>query len=416
MTPAYPPFPGGGEHYTRSLAKNLANRGHQITVVTSAAQTESDFWRGTDTTEIYRKESEGSIQVIGLPLKGIIGGYRGLLVWRKAMVVVSSLPGDRSSLLTSMARQIPPITGLRTVLSRMKGSNFDLVHAFNISWEYPIVAAWRWAKETSRPLVITPYTHVGSSSGDKVARNNTMDHQRRIMRDARILFTLTGIEREKLIEWDIKPVATQVIGGALDPLPELMKEHDLLKKLGIAEPFVIFVGRNSYEKGAIHAIKAALRLNEQGVSMTLVLAGQGSPEFERLYRTLTNRERLVIRKLGIVGDQVKHQLLESATALLLPSRTDSFGIVLLEAWAHGKPVIGARAGGIPDVIDDEDNGILVPFGDVKALAESMRRLLTDRKLAVKMGRHGHQKVITQYTWDNVGDRVIDGYRSILKPN
>jgi glycosyltransferase involved in cell wall biosynthesis len=242
-----------------------------------------------------------------------------------------------------------------------------------------------------------------------------MDHQRQMMNEAGVLFTLTGIESDKLKEWRIRPAAMQVIGGGLDPLPEPAHEPDLPSKYSITEPFLIFVGRASYEKGAVHAVRAALRLNAQGVPLTLVLAGQESPEIERLYVTLNAAERLVIRRLGIIDEKVKHQLLESATALLLPSRTDSFGIVLLEAWAHGKPVIGARAGGIPGVIDTEENGILVPFGDVDAIAEAMRRLLTDPELAMKMGRHGRRKVVEQYTWPNVGDRVLEGYRKILGP-
>ena len=60
----------------------------------------------------------------------------------------------------------------------------------------------------------------------------------------------------------------------------------------------------------------------------------------------------MIRPLGILDEGEKHAILEASTMLLLPSHSDSFGIVILEAWAHGKPVIGARAGGIPGVIDD----------------------------------------------------------------
>jgi glycosyltransferase involved in cell wall biosynthesis len=117
--------------------------------------------------------------------------------------------------------------------------------------------------------------------------------------------------------------------------------------------------------------------------------------------------------LGLVSESDKHGLLAASTALLLPSRTDSFGIVFLESWAHGRPVIGARAGGIPGLVSDGEDGLLTPFGDVPALAQAIKQLLTDTDLAAKMGRRGQQKVNEHYTWDRVSDHVLTIYQQIL---
>jgi glycogen synthase len=87
--------------------------------------------------------------------------------------------------------------------------------------------------------------------------------------------------------------------------------------------------------------------------------------------------------------------------------------VLLEAWAHGVPVIGADAGGIPGVIDDGQNGLLVPFGDVAALGGALRRLLDDPALRQQLGEQGRQKVARQYTWPQVAARALDQYDQIL---
>jgi glycosyltransferase involved in cell wall biosynthesis len=100
--------------------------------------------------------------------------------------------------------------------------------------------------------------------------------------------------------------------------------------------------------------------------------------------------------------------------LILPSRTDSFGIVLLEAWAHGKPVIAARAGGIPGVVDDGINGCLVRFGDLQELAGATRLLLEDQSLSQRMGENGREKVRIQYNWEHSTDQVLEAYQSALR--
>ena len=77
----------------------------------------------------------------------------------------------------------------------------------------------------------------------------------------------------------------------------------------------------------------------------------------------------------------------------MPSRTDSFGIVYLEAWLNGVPVIGARAGGVPEVITDGVDGYLVDFGDVAALANRIELLLRRPEAARAMGEAGRRKVL-----------------------
>lgn len=119
-----------------------------------------------------------------------------------------------------------------------------------------------------------------------------------------------------------------------------------------------------------------------------------------------------VRPLGLVSEKDKHALLSRARVLVLPSRVDSFGIVLLEAWAHGKPVIGARAGGIPGVIDEGENGLLVDWGDSRALADAIARLLADSDEAARMGSAGREKMAREYTWSAVYDRIERVYQGL----
>jgi glycosyltransferase involved in cell wall biosynthesis len=77
--------------------------------------------------------------------------------------------------------------------------------------------------------------------------------------------------------------------------------------------------------------------------------------------------------------------LDDATALVLPSRSEGLPRVVIEAFCRGRPVVGARAGGIPDIVEDDVNGVLVPPGDPDALAAALVRVLGDRALAERLG-------------------------------
>lgn len=230
------------------------------------------------------------------------------------------------------------------------------------------------------------------------------------------MLALTSIEREGLIRYGVVSERAVVVGGGLDvPLPqaEASQVAATLKRHSLSGALILFVGRVSRDKGALDAADAVRRLRAQGVEATLALVGQVAPEFEPYWADLPPEARAFIRPLGTVDEADKHALLQAARMLVLPSRVDSFGIVFLEAWAHGKPVIGARAGGIPGLVRDGEDGLLVPYAAPAELAVAMQRLLQDDVLADALGRRGQEKLPHEYTWERVADRVLDVYGHLL---
>lgn len=411
VTPAYPPLPGGGERYVAALANSLAQRGYPITVLTSGATAETQLWSGT-AQDRPAETVENSVRVIRCPIRPFPGGRRGLMLWRKAMVVLSSLPGDQTPVLSRMAAQVPPILGMGEALAALNEVN--LVHAFNLSWEGGLVAADEFCRRRGLPLVVTPFAHLGTGKGDRVARNSTMDHQLAIMRRSARVLVLTSVEREDLIEYGLPVERIDVIGGGVDPLPEsgLGREPASVALYDLPPVYGIFIGRLSFDKGAIHAAEAVRLLRLSGEEVALLLVGATTPEFDRYYNRLSAADRRAIRSLGLIGETEKQHLLAGARFLMLPSRSDSFGIVILEAWANGVPVIAARAGGIPGVVDDGENGLLVPFGDVPELAAAAGRTLADPAWARGLGENGRRKVAAQYNWESVTARVLSHYEAI----
>ena len=84
--------------------------------------------------------------------------------------------------------------------------------------------------------------------------------------------------------------------------------------------------------------------------------------------------------------------LDDATVLVLPSRSEGLGRVVVEALCRGRGVVGSRVGGIPDLVTDGENGLLVPPGDAQALADALVRVLGDRGLAERLGSSGRSGI------------------------
>ncbi len=410
VSPAYSPLPGGGERYVAALARGLVAAGAQVTVVTSAATAETDFWNGVET---HTESDEAGVRVIRLPILPAAGGRDALMRHRRLMVLLSAMPGDQSSMLAGMARRFPAIDGLDAALDSLRG--VDVVHGFNISWEHGLVAAHEYSRRVAIPLIVTPFAHLDESSLGRVARNSTMNHQLRLLRDAARVLVLTRLEADGLARYHILRERLEVIGSGVDPIPSDYAESPYFspEHPEARGDFGVYIGRQSFDKGALHAADAIRSLRQRGRDIALLLIGSPTPEFERYRRRLSPEDRAAIRPLGILSDRDKHAVLSRARFLMLPSRADSFGIVLLEAWSHGVPVVAARAGGIPGVVDDGANGLLAPFADVDGLANAAGCLITDEVFARRIGDAGRDKVLAQYSWNVVAERALGVYRRVL---
>lgn len=172
------------------------------------------------------------------------------------------------------------------------------------------------------------------------------------------------------------------------------------------EDYVLFLGRLHREKGAADLLRALPEVPH----VHAVVAGPDAGDGDRLRQLATDlgvAER--VHFPGLVPEEEKRALLASARCLVLPSRHEGQGIVLVEAHAQRTPVVATRVGGVPDVVEDGETGLLVPPRDVDALADAITRILDHPDDAQAMGELGRERAWARYRWRVLADRVVDLY-------
>ena len=184
-----------------------------------------------------------------------------------------------------------------------------------------------------------------------------------------------------------------------------------------AAPSLLFVGRlerSSAWKGVDYLLRAFTLVHQEIPEARLTLVGDGDARqgLERLAETLGVRG--AVDFAGFLGGDDLVEAYRSASMLVLPSLTDaeSFGMTLVEAMACGRPVIGSRIGGIPDVIEDEVTGLIVPPGDASALAAACLRILRDGELADRLGARGREEVVQSHRWATGLERYLELFRRL----
>jgi glycosyltransferase involved in cell wall biosynthesis len=184
--------------------------------------------------------------------------------------------------------------------------------------------------------------------------------------------------------------------------------------LGIeSERFAVgWIGRMTAVKRTDDILVAFKRLRDEGVDAVLCLVGDGPdrPHLERRAHELG-----VIRDTLFVGYQEDVAPFYAAfDALVLPSSNEGTPVSAIEALAAGRPVVATRVGGVPDVVQEGEDGFLVEPGATDELADRLAELARDSELRERMGRAGRERVLPRYAVERLVDDVDRLYRSLLR--
>ncbi len=407
----YYPSCGGNEIVNQGLSEALAARGEQVTVFTTnavvpgqLAQRDPDF-AGLPPTEVIN----------GVTVRRFTPRHRERKIFARAARVVSAAARcvrarrwDQSiEILRSRVPFVPQMLG---AIRRYRP---DIILAHN---GYPTTTYFCYLarKYFHYPLIIRPTTHVAQTW-------HRHPFQLEMYRAADRLIASTEFERDLLMRQGIEGERIVRIGNGMDPAPFLKcdatgfrKQHDLGDSKVVA-----FVGRKTEGKGIEHLIDAMVSVWKTMPSARLILAGKQDGPHAAVIKdriaAIPDQHAGNVIDIDDFDEEQKPAIYAACDVLVMASNIDSFGVVYLEAWASGKPVIACRNTPQETIIEHERDGLLVEYGNARELAQAIVRLLSNDSWRVQLGRAGKEKTLAHHTWDSVAKRVYAEYQRLVPP-
>ncbi len=251
---------------------------------------------------------------------------------------------------------------------------------------------------------------------------------------AAIIAVSEGMRQDILRSYpEVDPAKVKVVHNGIDvSLWNRDEGDDVIRALGIdpARPSVVFVGRNTRQKGVPYLLRAAAKLPAD-VQLVLCLGAADTPELAaetaRLIEELQTQRGGVILVERMLPRNELIQVLSHATAFACPSIYEPLGIVNLEAMACGAAVVASATGGIPEVVQHGETGLLVdieqvtdgtgtpldPEKFVTEFAAALTEVVSDPERARAMGQAGRRRAEEHFSWESITETTLEVYRSVL---
>jgi len=371
----FPPWRGGIETCVYNLTRHLRRRGNDVSVICANAPLAA------------RRETLGGVRLERLRIAGRIYGTPLLpeLPFRLARespdIIHANFPNPYNAFFASAVSRIRKIPALLTWHNDLP----------------PVTRAARTMVLTHDHLVLPlylPQFRFIIATTEHYARTSPVLMAQR----DRVVVVENGVDTERF--------NPKVPGD------------EIRSRLNVDESkIVLFVGalnRWHAYKGVDVLLDAIVLLKDQLPELKLLIVGGGelATEYAQLARNLGISDRVIFA--GEVLDSELPKYYASSDLLVLPSKdkSEGFGLTILEANATGKPAIGTTVGGIPGIIRDGYNGLLVPPSNPRALAEAIRIALEDEDALRRMGKNG-RTLAEQHDWSIVAEQTENLYKRTL---
>ncbi|HEU0025539.1 MAG TPA: glycosyltransferase family 4 protein [Ktedonobacterales bacterium] len=387
----YWPAVGGAETHSRQIIQKLAERGHEISVVTHWDENRSDWLRGTTVaapgvTRVYADGEAARVTRLGY------GPWRRL----RATLPAATYYLRQRGAARDLARM------LETDIIRACGSAWDIVHGVRIGREPLYLAGRSLAQRVGAPFVFTPLHH---PRWEGWRYRVYLD----LYRDANTLIALTESEAR---QYEALGVPRERIGlhGIGPVLPPSASGERFRAAHGVGGPLVLFLGQKYPYKGWERLLGIAPRIWRRWPDVTFAFLGPRTTASRRAFASIHDRR---VIELDAVDLQTKGDALAACDIFCLPSEQESFGGVYTEAWAYSKPVIGCAIPPVRDVITDGVDGLLIAPGSEDELAQGLQWMLERPERRAAMGRAGQAKVERDYSWTRITEALERVYQKAL---
>jgi glycosyltransferase involved in cell wall biosynthesis len=362
---------GGSEGHCRLIAEHLAAQ-HHVTILTTCAKDHITWRNHYPAGETH----EGGLRLLRFP----VVRERDM---RRFMDLSDLVAADRATAedQEEWFRENGPDAPELLDHLRQHGADYDCV----LFWAYRYAEVY-----FGLPLAADRAVLVPTAEEDPLIHVDMLDPFFALPKG----FLFLTPEEETLVAARA-PAGTPsaVIGSGLEPAPAV--DMSRLDALGLADPFVLYLGRVDPNKGCAALIRHFVRYVETGKTVQLVMAGPASMPIP---------EHPLIRPLGFVDDGVREALLRKARALIVPSPYESLSMVLLEAWNHGLPaLVNARCKVLRGQVERANGGL--HYGNAVEFIAGLDYLLDHRDVAQQLGRQGLAYVDREYRWPVVVAKI-----------
>ena len=362
VTPYIYPLPGGVNDHVHYLYQELRERGHTVRIVTASHG--------------LQPSQDGDVIRIGKGISVPSNGSMGNITVspRFNSQVRTLLDAERFDLLHFHEPFVPFLS--LVLLDQSRSVNVATFHAY---------AGWSLAYQFGRRVL----GHYGRRLHGRIAVSAAARHF-----------------ADRYFPGDYKVIPNGVDISRFEAAEPIERWRDGIRN-------IFFVGRLENRKGVMDLLKAYRLLRKAGCECRLLLAGAGPLE-KQVRRYLLTRRTGGVELLGRISETEKTRLFATADVFVAPATgRESFGIVLLEAMAAGKPIVASDIHGYRSVVRRGEQGLLVPPQNPRALAGALARLLSDDALRERMGASGRERV-RQFSWENVTAKVEAYYEFVIR--
>ncbi|MBB6638141.1 glycosyltransferase [Cohnella thailandensis] len=395
----YPPFGSGGvATYTKVLAETLVKLGHPVIVLTSNVPEGKQNINGVSVEQVVTStNSTDDLSFLNsvMPITesnvrySINVANRVEELYRNGEIHLVETPlWDYEGLACTEINGLKTIVRLETPLRKAAD-----------------MQGWKWNKDLELSANLEAKL-LSKSDGIITISNNVKD----------TIAEMYGIE------WGIKPELVPLgLFNRTETIENLHKASH--SSLEINPIKVLFVGRLEPRKGVDILLNAFRLCYNDSLPIELILAGNKKIPFkngltmeEIFTRSSDKKIQEKVKFLGEVSDEELHQLYTKCDIFVAPSRYESFGLVYLEAMKYEKPVIGCAVGGVPEIIEDGVNGLLVKSEDATELAQVIIKLAKNKEERDRMGRKGREILESKFSTIAMTRKTLDYYLQVLNRN